>query len=108
MTVVRVWGGQWWQDGGLPLYAEDWLEELMGRIFTLLTNLDSPEVRSDLSATGPRSIDNDCQSFLLHDNCMYRYSMALTTPNPTHPPVHCDSLVVMTAHSALSSAIAAV
>ena len=44
----------------------------MSRIFAILVNLDSPEVNSDLSATGQRSQESDCQSFLLHDICMFR------------------------------------
>lgn len=29
----------------LPLYSEEWLEELLSRVFAIITNLDSPEHR---------------------------------------------------------------
>lgn len=48
------------------------MEDLFSRLFAILNNLDSPEVSSDLSATGQRKLDQDCQSFLLHDTCMFR------------------------------------
>lgn len=57
---------------GLPLYTEEWVEDLLARIFDLLTNVDSPETRSDLSVNGNPGVNHDCQSFLLNDNCMYR------------------------------------
>lgn len=33
----------------LPLYAEEWVEELLGRCFAIITNLDSPEHRGEPS-----------------------------------------------------------
>ena len=59
----------------LPLYTEEWLEELLARIFAILSNLDSPETRSDLSTSGQPKADHDCQSFLLNDDCMFRCSL---------------------------------
>lgn len=29
----------------LPLYSEEWVEELLSRVFAIITNLDSPEHR---------------------------------------------------------------
>ena len=63
----------------LPLYTEEWLEELLARIFAILSNLDSPETRSDLSTSGQPKADHDCQSFLLNDDCMFRCSLLAQT-----------------------------
>lgn len=32
----------------LPLYSEEWVEELLSRVFAIITNLDSPEHRGKL------------------------------------------------------------
>lgn len=58
---------------GLPLFKEEWLDDLLARIFELLRNLDSPETRSDLSVSGQPGGHTEVQSFLLNDDCMFRY-----------------------------------
>ena len=55
--------------GLVPLDSEEWVDELLQRLCAVLTHLDSPETRSEGSATaqgGRRS------SFLLDKSSMYR------------------------------------
>ena len=57
---------------GLPLFKEEWLDDLLSRIFELLQNLHSPDTRSDLSVSGQTGGHTEVQSFLLNDDCMFR------------------------------------
>lgn len=36
--------------GSLPLYTEEWVEELLSRVFGILGNLEAPQTRSDHAA----------------------------------------------------------
>ena len=47
----------------LPLYTEEWVDELMSRIFAILSNLETP--------TQPGE-NSDRVSFLLEGNSMFR------------------------------------
>ena len=46
----------------LPLYAEEWVEELLSRIFATLSNLENPNHGDDSARV----------SFLLEGNSMFR------------------------------------
>lgn len=61
--------------GSLPLYTEEWVEELLSRIFSILGNLEAPETRSDHAAVQGNAAApaSDSASFLLEGNSMFRY-----------------------------------
>lgn len=61
--------------GSLPLYTEEWVEELLARVFSILANLEAPQTRSDHAAVqGNASAPaSDSASFLLEGNSMFRY-----------------------------------
>jgi hypothetical protein len=55
---------------GLPLPAEEWVEELLVRVFAILGNLEAPE-RGEHGAGGRPAGDGGL-SFLLAGNSMFR------------------------------------
>ncbi len=55
---------------GLPLPAEEWVEELLVRVFAILGNLEAPE-RGEHGA-GSRAGGDSGLSFLLAGNSMFR------------------------------------
>lgn len=59
----------------MPLYTEEWVEELLSRIFSILGNLEAPETRSDHAAVQGNAAApaSDSASFLLEGNSMFRY-----------------------------------
>lgn len=65
----------------MPLYTEEWVEELLSRIFSILANLEAPETRSDHAAVqGNASAPaSDSASFLLEGNSMFRYIRPLAS-----------------------------
>lgn len=60
----------------LPLFTEEWVDEFLSRIFTIITNLDSPDGGHNAASSGG-SGDEDGSSFLLQDNSMFRPLMEL-------------------------------
>ncbi|KAL4431419.1 hypothetical protein ABPG75_006675 [Micractinium tetrahymenae] len=60
----------------LPLYTEEWVEELLSRCFAIITNLDSPEHRGEHGAQGQKLALEE-GSFLLDSNSMFRPLMEL-------------------------------
>jgi hypothetical protein len=60
--------------GSLPLYTEEWVEELLSRVFGILGNLEAPQTRSDHAAVqgNASSAASDSASFLLEGNSMFR------------------------------------
>lgn len=71
MSLMRASQGG---PNGLPLYAEEWVEELLSRVFDILTNLEAPETRSDHSAVQGNSTAaaSDQASFLIEGSSMFR------------------------------------
>ncbi|KAL3134782.1 hypothetical protein ABBQ32_007768 [Trebouxia sp. C0010 RCD-2024] len=67
------------EPGSLPLYTEEWVEELLARVFSILANLEAPQTRSDHAAVqGNASAPaSDSASFLLEGNSMFRPMMEL-------------------------------
>ncbi|KAL0045726.1 hypothetical protein WJX82_002854 [Trebouxia sp. C0006] len=65
--------------GSLPLYTEEWVEELLSRVFGILGNLEAPQTRSDHAAVqgNASSAASDSASFLLEGNSMFRPMMEL-------------------------------
>ncbi|KAL0043408.1 hypothetical protein WJX79_003790 [Trebouxia sp. C0005] len=65
--------------GSLPLYTEEWVEELLSRVFGILGNLEAPQTRSDHAAVqgNATSAASDSASFLLEGNSMFRPMMEL-------------------------------
>lgn len=63
--------------GDLPLYTQEWVEELLSRVFGILGNLEAPETRSDHSAVqgNASAAASDHASFLLEGNSMFRYRL---------------------------------
>ena len=60
---------------GLPLPAEEWVEELLVRVFAILSNLEAPE-RGEHNAGGRDGGDSGL-SFLLAGNSMFRFAAGL-------------------------------
>ena len=58
--------------GSLPLYAEEWVEELLSRVFGILGNLEAPQTRSDHAAVQGNATTAPTASFLLEGNSMFR------------------------------------
>ena len=58
----------------MPLYAEEWVEELLSRVFGILSNLEAPETRSDHAAVqgNATAAASDQASFLIEGNSMFR------------------------------------
>ncbi len=54
----------------LPLYADEWVEELLSRIFATLSNLENPNHGDDSARV----------SFLLEGNSMFRCAPASLSP----------------------------
>ena len=61
--------------GMLPLDTEEWVDELLTRLFAVLTHLEAPETRSEGSA-GAQTARRG--SFLLDKTCMYKCAAAPT------------------------------
>ncbi|KAK9818405.1 hypothetical protein WJX72_012161 [[Myrmecia] bisecta] len=56
-----------------PLYTEEWVMELLSRIFAILTNLEAPETRGDhVGSTGGNNGHAASASFLLEGSSMFR------------------------------------
>ena len=56
------------------MYAEEWVEELLSRVFGILSNLEAPETRSDHAAVqgNATAAASDQASFLIEGNSMFR------------------------------------
>ena len=63
--------------GSLPLYTEEWVEELLSRVFGILGNLEAPQTRSDHAAVqgNAAAAASDSASFLLEGNSMFRQDL---------------------------------
>ena len=57
--------------GQLPLDSEEWVDELLQRLCAALTHLESPETRSEGSATAQAGRRG---SFMLDKSSMYRWA----------------------------------
>ena len=62
-------------ENGMCLYSEEWANDLLGRIFAVITNVDSPDGGEHTSHAGNKFDDNS--SFLLDGNSMFRPLMEL-------------------------------
>jgi hypothetical protein len=61
--------------GSLPLYTEEWVFELLSRIFTVITNLDAPDAGAEHG--GREDGSSDGATFLLEGSSMFRPLMEL-------------------------------
>ena len=61
--------------GALPLYTEEWMEELLSRIFIVITNLDAPDASAEHG--GREDGHSDSSTFLLEGTSMFRPFMEL-------------------------------
>ena len=57
--------------GMLPLDTEEWVDDLLTRLFAVLTHLEAPETRSEGSA----GVKADQRSFLLDKTSMYKCAL---------------------------------
>jgi len=61
--------------GALPLYTEEWVFELLSRIFTVVNNLDAPDAGAEHG--GREDMSSDGTTFLLEGSSMFRPLMEL-------------------------------
>lgn len=58
--------------GALPLYTEEWAEELLSRVFSIISNLDAPDHGAEDGGQGEGLGSSEEMSFLLNGNSMFR------------------------------------
>lgn len=85
----------------LPLYSEEWVEELLSRVFAIITNLDSPEHRGELQQHAAfLSLDLGCFGLaVMCGGAAFRFCAVITSLDlPEHQGgccVSCAAAIVL-------------